>query len=135
MQIDPKAFVSEPELIRILAERAAPTTCQPDGPFFCQDDPPEGLYIFHEGGVTLSIASQSDRSLFAAQTLPSSPLGLPSAVSDNPYTLTVTAVAGAQIRFLSRSEFTQLMPSEPDLSVRILEVLAVQVQSTRHALD
>lgn len=135
MQIDPKAFVAEPELIHILAECAAPATCTLDGPLFRQGDPPSGLYVLHQGMVTLSVISQSGQSLFAVQALPGSLLGLPAVVSDKPYTLTATARAGAQISFLSRQDFTQLMLSRPDLSIRVLHVLAAQVRSARRALD
>ena len=93
-----------------------------------------GLYIFHQGSVTLSMISENCQSLFAAQALPGSLLGLPAIVSDKPYSLTATAREGAKVSFIGRSEFTQLMLSQPQISIRILRVLAAEVRSARTAL-
>lgn len=133
-QLDPSAFVADPELIRMLEEHSAPAPCEADGALFRQGEPPTGLYIFHHGSVTLSIISENCQSLFAAQALPGSLLGLPAIVTDKPYTLTATARAGAKVSFIGRNEFTQLMLSQPEMSMRILQVLAAEVRSARTAL-
>ncbi len=134
LQIDPRSFVADPELIQMLEQHCAPIACADDRDLFRQDDPPMGLYIFHQGMVTLSMISPGGQSLFAAQALPGSLLGLPGLVSDKPYTLTASARAGAQISFLNREDFTQLMLSQPQVSAKILQVLAAEVRSARYAL-
>jgi CRP-like cAMP-binding protein len=133
-QLDPSAFVADPDLIRMLEKHTAPTPCDVDGALFRQGDPPAGLYIFINGSVTLSMISENGQSLFAAQALPGSLLGLPAVVTDKPYTLTANARAGAQVTFIGRSDFTQLMLSHPQLSARILKILATEVRSARRAL-
>lgn len=132
--LDPSAFVADPDLIRMLDEHSAPASCEADGALFRQGEPPTGLYIFHQGSVTLSVISENGQSLFAAQALPGSLLGLPAVVTDKPYTLTANARAGAQVTFIGRGEFTQLMLSHPHLSVKILKILATEVRSARRAL-
>ena len=61
-------------------------------------------------------------------------LGLPGLVSNQPYSLTVVARAGARVSFLGRTEFTALMQSNPPLAFKILQVLAAEVRSARNAL-
>jgi CRP/FNR family transcriptional regulator, cyclic AMP receptor protein len=133
-QIDPSSFVGDPALIRMLDGHAVPTPCTEDGALFRQGDPPVGLYIFHQGIVNLSMMSKNGQSLFAVQALPGSVLGLPALISNQPYSLTATARAGAQVTFVSRDDFTRLMMSSRELSAKILEILAAEVRSARRAL-
>ena len=72
-----------------------------------------GIFILHEGVVTLSMMSQDGHSLLAAQARPGSILGLPGVISNQPYTLTATAGPGAQVSFVSRDDLTALMHADP----------------------
>ena len=134
MQLDPAAFLADSELIRALDEHATPIVCDTDRVLFQQDDPAVGLYILHEGGATLSMASQQGQPLFSVQARSGSLLGLPGLVSNQPYSLTAVAHAGARVSFLGRPEFTAIMQSNPSLAFKILQVLAAEVRSARHAL-
>ena len=134
MQLDPAAFLADSELIRALDEHATPIVCDTDRVLFQQDDPAVGLYILHEGGATLSMASQQGQPLFSVQARSGSLLGLPGLVSNQPYSLTAVAHAGARVSFLGRPEFTAIMQSNPALAFKILQVLAAEVRSARHAL-
>jgi CRP-like cAMP-binding protein len=78
--------------------------------------------------------AQDGHSLFAAQAQQGSILGLPGVISNEPYTLSATAGAGAQISFVSRDDLTALMQADPLLSLKMLEVLAAEVRSARKAL-
>lgn len=134
MQFDPNAFRADSELIRALNEHATPIVCDTDRILFQQDDPAAGLYILHEGEVTLSMASQNGQTILSVQARTGSLLGLPGLVSNQPYSLTAVAHAGARISFLGRAEFTALMQSNSTLAFKILQVLAAEVRSARHAL-
>jgi CRP-like cAMP-binding protein len=68
------------------------------------------------------------------QAKPGSVLGLPGAVSNQPYTLSATARAGANISFVSNADLSALMHSDPALSLKMLEVLAAEVRAARKAL-
>ena len=134
VQLDPAAFLADSELIRALNEHATPIVCDTDRVLFQQDDPAVGLYILHEGEATLSMASQQGQPLFSVQARSGSLLGLPGLVSNQPYSLTAVAHAGARVSFLGRPEFTAIMQSNPALAFKILQVLAAEVRSARHAL-
>jgi CRP-like cAMP-binding protein len=134
VQLDPNAFLADPELIRALSEHATPIICDIDRILFQQDDPAVGLYILHEGEATLSMTSQQGQAILSVQARSGSLLGLPGLISSQPYSLTAVARAGARVSFLGRAEFTAIMQSNPTLAFKILQVLAAEVRSARHAL-
>jgi CRP/FNR family transcriptional regulator, cyclic AMP receptor protein len=134
LQLDPEAFVADPTLLQALGRHSTLVPCKSDGVLFRQADPAIGVFIVHEGCVTLSMMSQDGHSLFAAQAKPGSILGLPGAVSNQPYTLGATARAGSQVTFVSRADLTALMQNDPALALRMLEVLAAEVRSARKAV-
>jgi CRP-like cAMP-binding protein len=134
VQLDPTAFLADSELIRALSEHATPIVCDTDRVLFQQDDPAVGLYILHEGEATISMTSQDGQTILSVQARSGSLLDLPGLISNQPYSLTAVAHAGARVSFLGRSEFTALMESRPPLAFKILQVLAAEVRSARHAL-
>lgn len=134
VQLDPTAFLADPELICALNVHATPIACDTDRILFHQDDPAAGLYILQEGTVTLSMASQQGQTIISVEARDGSILGLPGLISNQPYSLTAVAHAGARLSFLGRAEFTALMQSDPTLAFKILQVLAAEVRSARHAL-
>jgi CRP-like cAMP-binding protein len=62
-------------------------------------------------------------------------LGLPGLIGNEPYTLTAIARNGARLSFISRDEVTSLMRTDPLLALKMLQVLAAEVRSARHALS
>ena len=134
MPLDPTAFLADPELIRALSERATPIVCDTDRILFRQDDPASGLFILHEGEAKLSMDSEQGAPILSVEAKGGSLLGLPGLISNQPYSLTAVAQAGARVGFLARDEFTALMQSDPMLALKILQVLAAEVRSARMAL-
>ncbi len=134
MQLDTTAFLADPELIRALSNHSAPIDCGTDRILFHQDDAVAGLYIVHEGEVKLSMTSLQGKTIVAAKAKAGALLGLPGLISNQPYSLTAVARAGAQVSFLDRERFTALMQSDPTLALKILHVLAAEVRSARQAL-
>ena len=61
-------------------------------------------------------------------------LGLPGLLGDQPYSMTARAHDGAQVNYISRAEFTAFMQSDPQLALKILQVLAAEVRTARRAL-
>jgi CRP-like cAMP-binding protein len=140
VQFDPSAFVSDPELLRALEEHSAPVPCKAGRVLFSQGDAPTGLYILQKGLVTLTMAAPAPGSncaepMLAIVAIPGSLLGLPGVAGNQPYTLTATAHAGAQVRFIRREDFGALMRAEPAISLKILQVLAAELRSARRAIS
>jgi CRP/FNR family cyclic AMP-dependent transcriptional regulator len=134
VQFDPAAFVADPELLEALEEHASALPCESDKVLFEQGDPAVGLYILHAGRATLSMAADGN-TILTVETGPGALLGLPGLIGNQPYTMTGTAYAGADVRFIDRREFTALMHTHPKLSFKILQVLAAEVRTARAALS
>ena len=135
MKLDSSAFLADPQLIRALGLRAIELSCGAESVLFHQGDPPSGLYILHEGEVTLTMASAAGEAILSTQAVPGSLLGLPGLVGSEPYTLTATARSEAKLGFVTRDDFIALMESDPLIALKVLQVLAAEVRSARHALS
>jgi CRP-like cAMP-binding protein len=61
-------------------------------------------------------------------------LGLPGVIGKQPYALNAMARKGSEISFVTREDFEHIIEEEPRLHVLVLQVLAAEVRSARHAL-
>jgi CRP-like cAMP-binding protein len=135
VQPDSSAFVADPELIRVLETRSVSLVCDSDRLLFSQDDPAVGAYIVHEGAATLTMRAKDSTIIFSIPAMPGSLLGLPALISDQPYSLTAVAHAGALVSFVGRTDFFDLVQADPLLSLKMLQVLAAEVRTARQALS
>jgi len=62
-------------------------------------------------------------------------LGLVGIIGNEPYTLSAMARKGSEVSFVTRSEFEDLMRTEPSLSPKVLQVLAAEVKTASQALS
>ena len=134
MKLDPSAFVADAELIQALEEQSSSILCGCDRILFRQGDVPTGLYILSRGEVTLTMSAPNGDELMSIQAIPGSLLGLPGLIGNEPYTLAAIARKDAELHFVSRDEFTNLMQTSPLLSLKVLQVLAAEVRSAREAI-
>ena len=135
LQVDSSSFIADPELIRALQEHSTPVPCETDRLLFHQDDPATGVFILHQGAATLTMYAQDQQTIFSIKALPGSLLGLPALVSDRPYSLEAIAQSGAQVSFVSRTDFFAIMQAQPALALKMLQVLAAEVRTARQALS
>lgn len=134
MQIDPSAFLADPDLLKALEKLATPIACDEDRVLFRQGDPPAGLYILSSGEATLAMDSGANHSVFSCRAIAGSLLGLPAVIGDQPYSLSAIASRTAQVGFIDREAFSSLMRTESCLMAKILQVLAAEVRSARMAI-
>lgn len=135
MQLDPTAFVADPELVEALVRRATPITCNSDRVLFRQGDEPAGLYVLQDGNATASMFSATGEPILSFEIRGGSLLGLPGVVSSQPYTLTAVARAGAKVCFISHDQFKAFMQTFPLLAFKVLQVLAAEVSAARRAIS
>jgi CRP-like cAMP-binding protein len=134
VQLDPTAFIADPELIAVLEKKATPVVCATERVLFMQGDPPVGLYLLRNGTARLTMESAEGKPIVSVTVQEGSLLGLPGLVGNQSYTLTATAAAGSVVGFIPRDEFTTLMQSEPMMALKMLAVLAAEVRSARRAI-
>lgn len=135
MQLDPSAFVADQELIEALDSQATPLDCAVDRTLFRQGEIAEGVYLVRTGEVTLSMDSLEGGPILSVQAGAGSLLGLPALISNQVYSLTAVARAGAQVSFIARDEFAAFMQTHPPLAFKILQVLAAEVSAARRAIS
>ena len=135
MQPDSSAFVADPDLLRALETRATAVKCDEDAVLFNQDEPAVGVYILRQGSVMLTMTARDGQVIFCVEAMPGSLLGLPALISDKPYSLTAAARKGAEVSFVNRTDFFALVQADPQLSLKMLQVLAAEVRTARQALN
>ena len=79
--------------------------------------------------------TSSGRAIICLQAGSGSLLGLPGIVANEPYTLTAIARKGSEVRFVTRSDFENLLQMEPSLNSKVLQVLAAEIRSARQAFS
>jgi CRP/FNR family transcriptional regulator, cyclic AMP receptor protein len=134
VELDPTAFVADPELIAVLEKKATLLDCASERVLFAQGDPPAGLYLLRSGTARLTMDSAEGKPIVSLTVPEGSLLGLPGVLANQPYTLTAIAQAGAVVGFIPRDEFTALMHKEPIMALKMLAVLAAEVRSARRAI-
>ena len=134
MKLDSSAFIADRELIEALEKRSAPIVCEADRLLFGQGEAPTGLFILRAGVATLSMNSPAGEEVMCAPVSAGSLLGLPGLIGNKPYTLTAKALKGAELGFVTRDDFAQMMLTEPSMSLRVLRVLAAEVRTARSAI-
>lgn len=134
MKMDAAAFVADRDLLEALKNCAIPVNCDQDRVLFRQGESAKGLYICHHGEVEMTMTSPSGDVLMRMPAAEGSLLGLPGVIGNVGYSLSAYASKGAVLSYLSREAFSQLMLSEPSISVGILRVLAAEVRTARIAL-
>lgn len=134
VQLDPSAFLADSDLLQALEKRATPLPCEDDRVLFHQGDTPAGLYILTKGEATVSMNGENGEPFLSVKASAGSLLGLPGLIGNQPFSLTVIALRGAQVCFIARDDFNALMQSELPLLVKVLKVLAAEVRSARLAI-
>ena len=134
MKLDPNAFLADPDLLEGLQRQAKPLFCSETQVLFRQGDAPTGLFILNSGVAELTMDSDQGAQIMAIPAAPGSLLGLPGLIGSEPYSLTAVALPGAQLSFISRDDFLNIMKTDLVLSLKVLQVLAAEVRSARIAL-
>jgi len=135
VELDPSAFVADPELVALLEKKATLLDCASDRVLFLQGDPPVGLYLLRSGTARLKMESTDGTPIVSITVSAGSLLGLPGLLANQPFTLAAIAEKGAVVGFIPRDEFTTLMQNEPMMALKMLAVLAAEVRSARRAIS
>lgn len=134
MNVAPSAFVADLALLEALEERSRPLPCHEGCVLFRQGEPAGGVYVMRRGEAELTMQSPAGGVVMRLKATAGSVLGLPALIGNEPYSLTATVESGATVAFVSREDFDALMRANPQLSFKVLQVLAAEVRSARQAI-
>jgi CRP-like cAMP-binding protein len=124
------AFVADHELVEALQQRARSVDLGSNRVFFRQGDAPIGVFILTKGTAKLTRLSKG-KEVLSARVGAGSLLGVTAVIGAKPYSLTAEALRGAELSLLTAGSFVHLMHTEPELSFRLLQVLAAEVRFAR----
>jgi len=96
---------------------------------FRRGEPARGVYLVQSGVVELSLEAERTRKLINRTAGPGSIVGLPAAVSGEPYSLTATTLSTCDFLFVEPDRVVQLLRSDPGLALPLLETLAHEATS------
>jgi CRP-like cAMP-binding protein len=100
---------------------------------FSNGEPSRCVYLVLRGEVGLLLPLTSmDGMVFRAQS--GSFVGLPSAFSNETYSMTAVARKGAELAVMSRDKFCDLIATSPMLSLDVLRILAAETRAARIAI-
>ena len=124
---------ASPDLIAAFEERAIKVICSENQVLFGNGEPGRCVYLVLTGEVGLFLPLTSmDGMGFRAQS--GSFVGLPSAFSNEPYSMTAVARKGAELAAMSRDKFCDLIGTSPMLSIDVLRILAAETRTARIAI-
>ena len=125
------SFTADTKLIQAIEQRSQPITCEQGRILFNQGDRPKGLHILKTGEAALVLKSDTGQIVMCHLALPSSILGLPAVIGNEPYTMSAFVRKDTELGFLPRDEFEAMMHADPSLYPCVLEILAADVRSIR----
>jgi CRP-like cAMP-binding protein len=62
-------------------------------------------------------------------------LGVPAICANAPYSSTATAREGSDVRFVTRDEFEDALQAEPQLAIKVFQLVASEVIAARRAIS
>ena len=127
-------FKVDSELESKFMAKAKPVSKPAGALLFRQGDSVDGLYILKTGKARLTLQSTNGRIHFEETVEPGGLLGLPAAISGNPYSLTAEVVDDAELSFLTRQELVGLMQDDTALSMKLVLLLSREVRSMREII-
>lgn len=101
---------------------------------FNQGDAATGVYFLNKGRARLTLRSPNGEIHFEETIDRGGLLGLPAAISGNPYTLTAEVLADSELAFLSCEELVRLMQQDVALSLKLVELLSWEVRAMRDVI-
>lgn len=132
--LDPSASVAGRELAEALAAHSTPVGSERGRVLFRQGEPCAGIYLVRSGRVLLTMTSTANQTCLRFASGADSVLGLPEMLAGEPFSLTAMAQPGSQVGFVDADSLQGLMAADATLSLKVLEVLALQAHQTRQAI-
>jgi CRP-like cAMP-binding protein len=126
----PRASNPQPEhqpLVAALEEIGASLKVRSGALLFAEGEPPSGVFVVLSGVIRLLLHGKR----FYRDAGPGSIVGLPAAVSDQPYSLSGKALEDCEVVQVEQKAMMTLLASRTDLSWHVVSILAEEVRRMR----
>ncbi len=124
-----QAIALRPECLKALAGLQSVATYEKGSMLFRQGQPAHGVYLLQTGRAQLAIEPNGHCELPLRVAGPGYLLGLPSAIRNEPYDLSVRLLEDAQVGFIHRADLLPFLQSDCDLCFHVVEILGHEVDS------
>ncbi len=128
------AFTANNELLQALEGRSETIVCGEGGTLFHQGEKPRAVYFIRDGEASLKLLSPAGSIIASFRAGAGSVLGLPAALSKEPYTLTAVVRRGSVLGLVRLEDFEDLLQTNPKLYTFVLSILASEVRAARTVL-
>jgi CRP-like cAMP-binding protein len=114
-------------------ERLATIVLKPAGSFlFQRGDEASGVFFIRNGRISLALDYETP--VYPARVLgPGAVIGLPAAVSGNPYSLTAKVVEDSELDFIPRAQVVECLKNNLSLCFQVMDILSDEIADVRSA--
>ena len=128
------SFVADTTLIHALEQQSIPLPSWRGMMLFRQGQIPTGIFIIRSGEAIVILKDDEGNEVAQFNVGSGSILGLPAAITKEPYSLSAMACERSEVSFVELEVFEELIEEQPSLFSKVLEVLAAEVRSAPQAL-
>lgn len=114
-----------------MKELCQPQECKAGTLLFSVGDAPKGIFLIFSGAVRLTLPGEGKTKSFNRVAGPNCVLGLPSTITNKPYSLRARVLEDAQLGFVPISEVNEYFKSNPAMCFNVLGLLAEEIRRVR----
>jgi len=126
-----RIFEAPSDVCALLQSSGTPETIPAKTILFSAGGSPQGVFLVLRGRVVLSAGD--DHSPLRRIAAKGSLLGLPSTVSDQPYSLTAEALTKLEVCRIPPQQFRRMLASDPVLGMAVVNILSNEVSALRRS--
>lgn len=113
-----------PEAMRTLASITSPASYPKGALLFVQGQPARGVFVVCTGRVKLSVSSAVGKTMILRVAEAGEVVGLPSAISGQPYGVSAEVLEPTQANFIPRDQFLQFLRQYGEAALRVAQLLS-----------
>ncbi len=126
---------ADPELQTKLSANASQTLRRSANQrLFGEGDQCDGVYLVRSGALRLSLETSPGKTIMTRVVGQGYVVGLPATIHGCQYSLSCDVVEDAELAYISRSSVMELIQSDTNVAVKLLDLLSSEVQTLRTVL-
>jgi CRP/FNR family cyclic AMP-dependent transcriptional regulator len=125
----------DPSIILRLASYAVTQRVKAGTTLFCKGDAGSGLYAICSGRVKITVPSEQGKDAVLNSIGSGEIFGEIALLDGGPRTADAVAVENCEFMVIERRDFVELMRDNPDIALRIIEVLCARLRRTSEQVE